>query len=97
MERMERDKIAKRGYVGDCAGSVGRPRKRWINTVKDCLKKRGLDVRQARIMVHYRSVWRGFVRGNEPLTLTRYHSCEFQQLYEAFVGRKSVYGQAHTT
>ena len=48
----------------ECAGSrsVGRPR--WIDTVKDCLKKRGLDVRQARIMVHDRSVWREFVRGN---------------------------------
>ena len=31
--------------------SVGRPRKRWIDTVKDCLKNRGLDVRQARRMV----------------------------------------------
>ena len=43
---------------------MGRPRKRWIDTVEDCLKKRGLDDRQARIMVHDRSVWRGFMRGN---------------------------------
>ena len=44
------EKIAKRVYVGECAGSrsVGRPRKRWIDTVKECLKRRGLDVRQAR-------------------------------------------------
>ena len=30
VERMEKDKIAKRVYVGECAGSrsVGRPRKR---------------------------------------------------------------------
>ena len=49
VERMERDRIAKRVYVGECAGSrsVGRPRKRWIDTVKECLRKRGLDVRQA--------------------------------------------------
>ena len=42
VERMENNRIAKRGYVGECAGSrpVGRPRKRWIYTVKDCLKKR---------------------------------------------------------
>ena len=35
-----------REYVGVCGGnlSVGRPRKRWIDTVKDCLRKRGLDV-----------------------------------------------------
>ena len=59
VERMERDIIAKRLYVGGCAGSrsMGRPRKRWIDTVKECLKKRGLDVRQAR-----RMVW--FVRWN---------------------------------
>ena len=28
------------GHVGECAGSRS-PRKRWIDTVKDCLKKRG--------------------------------------------------------
>ena len=61
---MERDRIAKKFYVGECAGSrsVGRPRKRWIDTVKGCLKKRGLDVRQARRIVQDRSEWRGFVR-----------------------------------
>ena len=47
MERMEGDKIAKRVYVGECAGShsVGRPWKRWMNTMKEYLKKRGLDIR----------------------------------------------------
>ena len=46
VERMENDWV-NRVYVGECAGrrSVGKPRKRWIDTVKDCLKKRGLDVR----------------------------------------------------
>ena len=64
VERMERDKIAKRVYVGECVGrrSVGRPRKRWIDTVKECLKKRGLDIRQARRMVQDRNEWRGFMR-----------------------------------
>ena len=49
MEGMERDRIAKRVYVGECADSrsVGRPRKRWIDTVKECLRKRDLDIRQA--------------------------------------------------
>ena len=61
VERMENDRIVKRVYVGECSGSrsVGMARKRWIDTVK----KRGLDVRQARIMVHDRIVWLGFVRG----------------------------------
>ena len=59
---MENDRIAKRVYVGECAGScsVGSPWKRWLDTVKECLKKRGLDVRQARKMVHDKSVWWGF-------------------------------------
>ena len=58
--------IAKRVYVGEFADSrsVGRPRKREIDTMKDCMKKRGLDVRQARRIVHDRNVWREFVRRN---------------------------------
>ena len=48
VERMERDMIAKRLYVGECGGGHlgGRPRKRWINTVKEFLMKRGLDIRK---------------------------------------------------
>ena len=50
---MEKDRITKRVYVGECASShlVGRLRKRWIDTMKDYLRNRGLDVRQARRMV----------------------------------------------
>ena len=50
MDIMERDRIAKRVYVGEYAGShsVGRQRKRWIDIVKEYLKKRCLDIRQAR-------------------------------------------------
>ena len=51
---MERGNIFKRVYVGECAGW-----KRWIDNVKECLKKRGLDVRQARRMAQDRSEWRG--------------------------------------
>ena len=45
---MENDRNAKRVYVGEWASSrsVGRPGKRGIDTVKDCLKKRDLNVRQ---------------------------------------------------
>ena len=41
VERMERDRIAKRVYVGECTSSfsVGRPRKRCTGTAKDCLRK----------------------------------------------------------
>ena len=44
--------------------AVGRLRNRWIDTVKGCLKKRNLDIKQARRMVHDRSVWQEFVRRN---------------------------------
>ena len=42
VERMEDDRIAEIFYVGKCAvtSSVGKPKKRWIDTVKECLKKR---------------------------------------------------------
>ena len=63
---VERDRIAKRVYVGEWGGSrsVGSPWKRWIDSVKECLGKRGLDVRQVRRMVQDRSEWWGFMRGS---------------------------------
>ena len=50
VKRMDNDTVSMRVYLGKCAGSrsVGRPLKRWIDTMKNCLKKRGLDVRQSR-------------------------------------------------
>ena len=41
IERMENDRIAKRVYVGGCVGSrlVGRPQKRWSDSVNDCRRK----------------------------------------------------------
>ena len=55
---MENDWVVKMVYVRKCSGShsAGRPRKRGINTMKNCLKKRDVDARQARIMEHDRSV-----------------------------------------
>ena len=68
---IKKERIAKRVYIGECAGnhSEGRPRKRWIDTVNDCLKKRGLDVRQARRMVQDRidsGVRQGGIKGGSP-------------------------------
>ena len=47
MEIMENDSIPKRVYIGECIDirSVGRPWKRWIGTMKNCLKTRGVNVR----------------------------------------------------
>ena len=41
VERMKRDRIAKRFFVRECAGShsVGRLRKGWVDTVKECIKE----------------------------------------------------------
>ena len=66
VEGMKNDRIAKRVYVGEYAGSdsMGMPRKKWIDSVKGCLRKRGLDVSQTRRVVHDSSEWQGFVRGN---------------------------------
>ena len=54
---VERDRIAKRVYMGKSAGSrlVSGSQKSWIDSGNECLKKRGMDVGQARGMVHYRS------------------------------------------
>ena len=38
--------------------------RRGVGFHQDCLKKKGLDVRQTRRMVHDRNAWRGFVREN---------------------------------
>ena len=57
VERMENDSKAKRVYVeeyGD-SHSVDRPRKRRIDNVKDCLRKRGLNVMQTRRIVQERA------------------------------------------
>ena len=42
---MENDRIANAVYAGECAGicSMGRSRKKWTDTVKECLRKRDLD------------------------------------------------------
>ena len=66
VERMESDRTAKKVYVGEYAGSrsVSRPRKKWTDTVKECSRKIGLDVRQARRIVQDRNEWPEFVRGN---------------------------------
>ena len=56
---MEKDRIAKRIYVGECGGVrlAGRPRKRWNDYVNECLKKRDLNVGQARRIVFDMYEW----------------------------------------
>ena len=53
MERIENDKFARRVYVGGCTGNR-LLRKRWIDGMKECLRKRSLYVGHARRMVQDR-------------------------------------------
>ena len=73
---------------------MGRQRKRWIDTVKECLRKRDLDVRQARKMVQDICEWWGFVRG-ECMGRMNPDLDEMPQLYEALEWWKSVCGRAY--
>ena len=63
IERMGKDRIAKRVYVGNHL--VGQLWKKWIDSVYDCLKKKkGFNVGQARRMMYNRKEWDRFVKGN---------------------------------
>ena len=56
------------GLLRESAGShsVGRLWKRWIDTMKECLKKRGLEIRESGRIVQDRIEWLGFLRGINP-------------------------------
>ena len=93
---MENDRIAKRVYVGECASSrsVGRLRKRrWINTIKDCLRREDWmsgKQREWYMVGVCEGECIGHNLGDEPLTLMRCYSYKMPQTYEALEGRKSV-------
>jgi hypothetical protein len=65
MERMDVNRLVKRMYNSECVGDrpVGRPKKRWIESLKECLTERNVSLVEARRIVHDRSVWRGFCKG----------------------------------
>src|SRR5678816_32877 len=84
VERMSDSRLVKRMYSGECAGNrpAWRPKKKWIESVKECLEERNVSLAEAIRKVHNRSEWRGFVRGvvvthlgqGMNPTLTRCHS-----------------------
>src|SRR5678816_3380272 len=65
VERVNDSRLVKRMYSGECVGNrpAGRPKKKWIESVKKCLEERNVRLAVARIKVQNRSEWRGFVRG----------------------------------
>src|SRR5678815_4580476 len=65
VERMDDSRFIKRMYSGKCAENRpdGKPKKKWIESVKECLEERNVSLAEARSKVHNRSEWRGFVKG----------------------------------
>src|SRR5678816_1261878 len=57
MERMNDSRLVKRMYSGECVGSrpAGRPKRKWIESVNECLKERNVSLAEARVRVHNRS------------------------------------------
>src|SRR5678816_3860301 len=66
VERMNDSWLVKRMYSGECVGNrpAGRPKKKWIYSVNECLKERNVSFTEERIKVHNRSELQGFVWGH---------------------------------
>src|SRR5678815_4553858 len=56
VERMNDSRLVKRMYSGECVGNqqAGRPKKKWIESVNECLKDRNVSLAKARINLHNR-------------------------------------------
>ena len=66
MKRMDQTRLVKKVYESECKGKRkrGRPRKRWIDSTRECLRVRGLNETQAEQVVYDRDKWREYVRGH---------------------------------
>jgi len=65
VERMDGDRMAKQVYESEMQGRRcrGRPRKKWMDSVKEVLAKRGLNIQEAKVCVQNRQEWRNVCRG----------------------------------
>ena len=65
IERMGDDRMAKRVYASNVRGvrRRGRPRKCWMDGVKELLARKGLNIREAKVSVQDRNEWRSIRRG----------------------------------
>src|SRR5678815_3266590 len=63
VERIDDSRLVKRIFSGEYAGSrpVGRQKKKWIESVKECRKERNVSLAEARRKVHNMSKYRSFV------------------------------------
>ena len=65
VERMGDERMAKRVYESGVRGirKRGRPRKCWMDGVKEVLARKGLSIQEAKISVQDRNEWRSICRG----------------------------------
>src|SRR5678815_191057 len=64
VERMNDSRLVKRMHSGECVENRpgGRPKKKWIESVNECLQERNVSLAETRRKVHDRREWRGVVR-----------------------------------
>merc|ERR1712002_1280818 len=65
VERMGNERLVKRVYDSEVRGvrRMGRPRKSWMNGVNETLKRKGLNIQEAKDSVPDRNGWRSICRG----------------------------------
>ena len=65
VERVGDERMAKRAYESDVRGATrrGRPRKCWMDRVKEVLARKGLNIQEAKVSVQDRNQWRSICRG----------------------------------
>jgi len=65
VERMDGDRLVRKVYESEMSGPRcrGRPRKSWMDGVKNVLSKRGLNIQDAKDCVQDRREWRSICRG----------------------------------
>ena len=78
-------KLALHGYVHGTRRQ-GRPKKRWIEMVKDDCKQRDIDIHQATEMTQHRSAWRSLVKLPMPLRRHGNRPSQVSQVREKTVG-----------
>jgi len=66
VERMGGERLVRRVYDSDARGmrGRGRPRKCWIDGTKEVMRRKGLDIQEARVCVQDRNEWRSICRGD---------------------------------
>jgi len=93
MDHTRYPKLALHGYVHETRRQ-GKPKKRWIDVVKDDCKQRDLDIHQATEMTQHRSVWRSLVKlpmlASASSKSNTYRSKDGHSEQETFVHLQSV-------